>query len=65
MGDTANRCATLAASYSKIEAAIGAKGASTKYWAKAVNTHTCDFYLFIYKTLQRFQTNFFHFFILG
>ncbi len=35
-----NRCAKHVASYSKrLEAVIGAKGASTKYWAKSVNTY--------------------------
>jgi len=50
------RCAKLVASYSKrLEAVIAAKGASTKYWAKAVNIYvhvTFYYYFFIY--LQKF-----------
>ncbi len=63
-----NRCAKLVASYLKRpKTVIGANGASTKYWAKAVNAYVqviCLFYfLFIY--VQRFKTNCVHVFIMG
>ncbi len=42
-----NRCAKLVASYSKrLEAVIVARGASTKYWAKAVNTYVHVIFIF-------------------
>lgn len=48
------RCAKLVASYwRRLEAVIAPKGASTKSWAKAVNT--CDFsvFIFIYKKKKK------------
>ncbi len=35
------------------------------FMAKAVNTYVHDFYYYYFMNLQRFQTNFFHFVILG
>jgi len=62
-----NRCAKLVASYSKrLEAVIAAKGASTKYRAKAVNTYVMLYFCFLFLiNLQKFQANFFHFVIMG
>ncbi len=58
------------ASYPKrFEVVICAKGASTKYWAKAVNTyvHVIFFLLLLlfFLNLQRFQTNLFCVVIMG
>ncbi len=51
----------------RFEAVIGAKAASTKYWA--MNTYVYAIYLFFHfvfvLNLQRFQTNFFHVDIMG
>ncbi len=43
------RSKLVASNPKRIEAAIGAKGASTKYWTKAVNTYIHAHFLFIYK----------------
>ena len=54
------RCAKLVASSSKrLEAVIAAKGASTKYWARAVNTYVC--YIFVhnfYKSMKNIKHTF-------
>ena len=51
-------CAKLVASYSKrLEAVIAAKGASTKYWAKAMNTyvHVISLFFLFLINLQTFM----------
>ena len=61
------RCDKLVASYPRrLEAVIAAKGASTKYWVKGLNTYVKGiFQLFIFPNLLTFLNTCFCFVIMG
>jgi hypothetical protein len=66
MGETKYRCAKLVVPYpSRLKAEIAAKGASTKYWVKGLNTYVyVIFPFFIFNTFAKILKTCFWFVIM-